>query len=190
MGKRHYRLTEDEKKERWAKVITSFILIGVLVTLFFFFTVVTDDEMIRWSEYTKYFGGVVNPAGALIFLFFIFWPLALLEYHLYLKQSYAQKSSARIILNKVADKVYDLIPGLFLIMGGCILTTTILEYIYLPYNSHFWIYYSVQLLVCIVASVTGFVMFLPRRLMLHTVIILWLQFCSNAKKLIVLIFNH
>ncbi|MFZ3387875.1 hypothetical protein [Buttiauxella gaviniae] len=183
MEKRPYSLTGDEKKDMWAKAIVSFVFIGMSVTLLFFFTLIIDDEKTRWDQYIIYFGRIVNPAGTLVWAFLAVWSLALIEYHQYLKKNYTKKSSARILVTKIADKAYDLFPRLFLAMGGCILVTSLLEFTLVPHNSNFWIYLLFQLLICGISSVVGFKMLLPRRLMLNTLIMGWVQFVRNVSKI-------
>lgn len=113
MKKIYLSLNEDEKKDIWAKAIVSFLLIGVGVSFLLFFSIDADSNRMRWEQYIDYFGRIVNPARAILTSFFIMWLLALIEHRQYMRICLYKRSQGRALLNKVADKMYDLFPRFF-----------------------------------------------------------------------------
>lgn len=179
---KHFDLTDDEKKDRLAKALVSFILVGFVLSILMFFSFSMEEESLRWEGYIDYFSKVVNPAVQLTTMFLLMWFLALLEYHCYLKKAFSKRSSKRILLNKASDKMYDLLPRLFIAIGGCIFATCLLELIFLPYTNKVPVYIFYQMTICIVATLVGFVMLKPRRLMLNAMITEWQVFTRSLRK--------
>lgn len=190
MEKRHFSLNEDERKDILAKAIVSFLLIGMGVSFLLFFSIDADSNRMRWEQYIEYFGRVVNPAWVILISFFIMWLLALVEHWQYMKLCLYKKSQGRVLLNKVADKMYDLFPRSFFVMGGCIFSTCILEFFFLPYNCKMYFYLIIQFVICVIAFLVAFKMLLPRRLMLNILIIRWFQLYYSIKEIWVITINR
>lgn len=180
---RQFNLTEDEKKDIWAKAIVSFVFIGMGLTLLFFFTLNPEGEKIRWASFSKYIGNVVNPAWSSVVFFLVLWFLSLFESYQYLRKRISDKSSCGILIKKIADKTYDLFPRLFLAMGGCIFVASVLECSLLPFDSVYWFFLIFQMLFCVLSSYIGFKMLLPRRLMLNILITGWVNFVCGIKNI-------